>query len=172
LPAILSSPKSATVDFGTDVAFHVDAVGNGPITYQWLFNNSPLPNFTGSSATITNAQFSDAGAYMVRVSDSLNNDLSSPAYLAVRPHILSQPQGQTANASTTVTLGVSAEGVGPVAYRWRFNGRPLASETNSTLVLVNAQPSHSGHYSVTVSHGYPWGRCSTVSSNALVTVTP
>jgi hypothetical protein len=172
LPAILSSPKSAIIDFNGEITFEVDAIGNGPLTYQWLFNDSPLPNSTASTLTFSNAQFSSAGAYSVRVSDSNNNDVSSPAYLAVKPHILSQPQGQSANANTTVSLSVSAEGAGPLTYRWRFNGRPLANETNSTLVLPNVQPSNSGNYSVTITQSYPWTRSSTVSSNASVVVSP
>ena len=148
----------------------VDAIGSGPLTYEWLLNGTPVPNAGGPQLTITNAQFSDAGLYTARVTSSGSSDLSSPAGLGVRPRILVQPGNRAASAGNTVSLSVSAQAAGALSYRWRFNGHAMLGQTNSTLSIVNAQPSDSGNYSVVVYHTYAWTTCASVSSNASVIV--
>jgi hypothetical protein len=170
LPAVLSSPKSTVASFGGTAVLSVDAIGSGPLTYEWSLNGTPIPNAVGPLLTITNAQFSDAGLYTVRVTSSGSSDLSSPAGLGVRPRILVQPGNRAASAGNTVSLSVSAQAAGALSYRWRFNGHAMLGQTNSTLSIVNAQPSDSGNYSVVVYHTYAWTTCASVSSNASVIV--
>lgn len=66
------------------------------------------------------------------------------------PVILTQPQGQTVVAFSSVTLNVGAGGDGPLRYQWRRNGDPVAGGTNSVLVLNNIQPWQNGAYSCLV----------------------
>ncbi|MCI0541911.1 MAG: immunoglobulin domain-containing protein, partial [Verrucomicrobiales bacterium] len=75
-----------------------------------------------------------------------------PNLLNVPPVIGSQPQSQNANAGSTVTFSVLAEGIGPLTYQWLQNGVPLASAINSTVVLTDVERNDAGDYSVRVSN--------------------
>ncbi len=66
------------------------------------------------------------------------------------PVFLSQPTSQTNYSGTTVTLGVHALGLLPLAYQWKFNGTNLDGATNATLLLTNVQSVNAGVYAVTV----------------------
>ncbi len=146
------------------------AFGNGPLSYQWLADSNVIANVNSPTLTLSNAQFSDAAAYSVRVVDGSNSDASSPAHLAVRPKIVDQPRSQTVHPGDTVVLSVNAEGVGSLSYRWRRNGRVIPGQTNSTFVIANVQLSDAADYSVIVTHWFSWGPCSVLSSNAVLVV--
>jgi hypothetical protein len=57
---------------------------------------------------------------------------------------------QNVLASETVTLRVSANSVEPLFYQWRRDGSTIPGETNSVLVITNAQPNQTGIYTVIV----------------------
>jgi len=92
LPAILRSPRACTVDCGGQASFEVLAVGNGLLSYQWLFNGTELLGATGPTLTITNVGYQHGGLYAVRVSDAEGSETSVPVPLVVRPCTLQQPQ--------------------------------------------------------------------------------
>ena len=82
------------------------------------------------------------------------------------PVIAVQPQSQIVNLGSNATFSVEAAGSPPPAYRWLFNGHPVAAwATNSTLTITNAQDDSAGNYSVVVDNGVP-----VTSSNALLTI--
>jgi hypothetical protein len=171
MPAILTSPKNTIADFGGTTSLTVFAVGNGPLVWQWKANDNVLPNVSGPVLTITNAQFSDATVYSVSVTDQNNGITSGPAYLAVRPRIIDQPQSQVARRGDTIQLSVNAEGLGPLTYRWHRQGRVIAGQTGPTLTLTNVQDIDADQYSVTVTHHMAWGDgCNVISSNAVVSI--
>lgn len=181
LPSIVSSPANVIAQMGGQASFNVVAVGNGPLTYQWLFNGSPIGGGGAgrleaqySTLTISNIQLSSLGLYSVTVTDANGSDTSRSAWLAVGPRIIIHPQPQSVPQGGTTTLSVAAEGAEPLSYRWlRKNGgraQALAGETNSTLTLRNVQQSDAGQYSVLVSHQLPWGRFGTSSTAAQLTV--
>ena len=66
------------------------------------------------------------------------------------PRIQSQPQSQTAQIGSTVTLGVTVSGKGPFTYQWYRNGVQLgATDSSHTFELSN---STTGKYVVKVSN--------------------
>jgi len=83
------------------------------------------------------------------------------------PQILAQPQSQSVTAGQSASFTVTASGLDPLSYQWRFNGANLASATLSSYTRANAQFSHSGNYDVIVSN--PYGVVT--SQVALLTVT-
>jgi hypothetical protein len=170
LPAILKSPRAAVADFGGEATFNVFALGNGPLTYQWMFNSNVIAQATDARLILTNVQYSQVGVYSVSVSDSHSTDSDGQVYLAVRPHILNPPQSQRVSPGTMVVLSVTAEGIGPLSYRWRRNNLYLTDQTNATLTLPSVQPTDAGKYAVTVTHVLTWGRFGVSSSNAVLTV--
>ncbi|MBE0544962.1 MAG: immunoglobulin domain-containing protein [Verrucomicrobia bacterium] len=84
-PIIVSQPASRTVIVGANVTFSVVADGTTPLSYQWSFNGTNLSGATSSSLTLSNAQFSDAGAYSVVVSNLAGTTASTVATLTVNP---------------------------------------------------------------------------------------
>ena len=86
----------------------------------------------------------------------------------VAPVITNQPPSQTVMAGTNVSFSVGVSGSFPLSYQWRFGSSNIAGATSATLILTNVHLTSSGNYSVTVTN--PAG--STISSNAVLTVTP
>src|SRR5205823_6655742 len=117
-------------------------------------------------------QLTDAGGYAVTVTDQHGSQTTDPALLALNPLITDQPQNQSAAVGTGASFHVTAQGTGPLTYRWRHNGIILQTQTNSMLNLLSVQPADAGTYSVTVSIQTPLGRLGTLSSNATLTVFP
>jgi PKD repeat protein len=68
------------------------------------------------------------------------------------PTITAQPQSQTVIVGSNVTFSVSATGLPPLTYQWRFNTVNIPAATNSALTLTNVQFSQAGDYTVVVSN--------------------
>lgn len=81
------------------------------------------------------------------------NFLSLGAATNVPPSISIQPQGQFVVQGSNATLAVTAAGSLPLSYQWRLNVNSLAGGSNA-FTISNAQPVHSGNYSVVVSNAY------------------
>ena len=83
------------------------------------------------------------------------------------PVIITQPQSQTNTVGATITFSVGAGGSGTLACQWQFNGTNIAGATANPLVLVNAQLTNNGNYSVIVTNLFG----SVTSSNAVLVLT-
>jgi endonuclease/exonuclease/phosphatase family metal-dependent hydrolase len=83
------------------------------------------------------------------------------------PVIVTQPQSQTNTVGATITFSVGAGGSGTLACQWQFNGTNIAGATANPLVLVNAQLTNNGNYSVIVTNLFG----SVTSSNAALVLT-
>jgi hypothetical protein len=69
VPQLINHPSDQVVAPGTNVVFSVQATGSG-LTYQWFFNNVPLPAATGTNLVITSVNETDVGYYFARVINS------------------------------------------------------------------------------------------------------
>ena len=147
-PIILLPPQSQTNITGSSVAFTVTADGTAPLSYQWLFNNSPLAGRTDISLQLNDVQASDAGAYRVAVTNAFGNILSAPATLTVwvPPAITAPPQSQTVNVGSNVSFTVTAGGTAPLHYQWQCNGNNLPGQTRDVLTLGTVSPLEAGSY--------------------------
>ena len=74
----------------------------------------------------------------------------SAAALGQPPQITTPPVNITVVGGQIATLGVGVNGSTPLRYQWQFNGEPLASGSNATLVLANVQTRQEGEYRVTI----------------------
>ena len=151
-PLIISQPTNKTVIAGGSATFNVVATGTPSPGYQWQFNGTNLAAATASSLTIANAQFPNAGSYLVRVTNTVGTVFSQPATLTVGPAITSQPASQSVSVGANVTFTVAATGSAPLAYQWFFGGVPRANATNASLNLAGAQVEDSGSYYVVVTN--------------------
>jgi len=82
-PIIVSQPASQTQAPGLDANFAAAAVGTPPLSYQWQFNGTNIPDAQSPSFTVTNTQAINAGSYSVAVSNIAGSTLSSNAVLSL-----------------------------------------------------------------------------------------
>ena len=84
-PSILAQPQRQTAVEGSSASFAVTASGTPPLSYQWQLNSTVIEGATASSLTLTNLQDSQAGSYLVVVSNGFGSVTSSNAVLMVIP---------------------------------------------------------------------------------------
>jgi hypothetical protein len=172
-PTLLLSPFSQIVDEGSPVAFEVQATGAEPFSYAWTHDGKPVTSQTTSILNLDAATPSDAGAYVVTVTDASGlSVVTKAASLTViqRPVITRQPQGATLNTGQTLTLSVVATGPAPLTYRWLFNEHPITGAVNPLYVVPRVSPANAGSYRVIVSMPTPNGVQSRSSDTAVIRV--
>jgi hypothetical protein len=80
---------------------------------------------------------------------------------------VTQPQSQTNAVGATIVFSFTATGSGTLGCQWQFNGTNIDGATATPLVLVNAQLTNNGNYSVMVTNLYG----SVTSSNTVLLLT-
>jgi len=174
---ITLQPVSVVVAHGGMASFSVAGVGQGTITYQWLFNGSPIPLANSSTYSIAMTTAADYGKYECIVADDCGPALSDPAFLRspifnhksqadLSFHIFESPKSTTGCVGGQVVLSVTAYPAG-LTYSWRKNGVPIMpAETGSSLTIDPVSVADAGSYDVVVSLGMQ----SKTSSAATLTV--
>jgi alpha-tubulin suppressor-like RCC1 family protein len=169
-PTITVQPASLSVQPAQSAVFNVEAVGTGPLTYQWQRDGVPIQNATAASYTLASASAADAGArFTAQVSNAAGNVLSSAAVLTVLPppvppSIATFNGPGLLNRGDTATLTVIANGTSPLTYQWRRNGSAIAGATAESYQVVGVTlDDHLAAYSVVVSNS-----AGSASSAALV----
>ena len=87
---------------------------------------------------------------------SLKLNLQNP------PFITTQPQNQTVQVDSNVTLNITASGQS-LNYQWFFNSHNIPNATNATLTLNSVTAANSGGYFVVVSNSYGSAASATAS---------
>jgi len=153
-PSISTQPATQTVASGKAVAFSVAATGTAPFTYQWYKNSVAISGATSSSYSIAAVSTSNAGSYMVKVTNSAGTASSSTATLTVAlvPTISTQPASVVANLGKPASFSVVASGTAPFTYQWYKNGTAITGATLATYSLATADAASAGAYSVLVSN--------------------
>jgi len=166
-PSITVQPANQAVPLGSLATFTVTAAGDPTLTYQWLFNGSPITNVHSSSYTVS-GNLTNAGTYTVKITNPFGSITSVAATLTILPAIVVEPVSQIAAIGSNVTFSVSAAGSPPLTYQWLLNGVPIPGANSSNLV-VNAQATNGGGYTVVVSNA---GGSVTSSPPALLSEPP
>jgi uncharacterized repeat protein (TIGR01451 family) len=102
-PSIIAQPLAQAEFIGSNVTFAVVADGAPPLSYQWRFAGSIIPNATNSTLVLNNVQLGDAGDYSVVITNRYGSVTSTNARLTV----LSQNQG-TFQITSLLTTGAKA----------------------------------------------------------------
>jgi len=173
-PIITSQPASILVGTGGSATFNVSATayaGGNSLSYQWYKDGVTIPGATSSSYTIASAGAGNAGDYTVKITNNYSSTTSNVATLSigltgVGPVLTQQPQSQTALIGDTVTLTAVATGTPAPSFQWQKNGANIAGGNGTSLVIVGAELSDSGSYTVVVSNSAG----SATSSAATVTI--
>ena len=88
-PRIVTQPESTAGAPGGSVAFSVEVVGTGPLTYRWRFNGTNLtdgPRVSGAATptlVLSDLRPADAGVYSVAVENRVGAAVSEGARLVV-----------------------------------------------------------------------------------------
>ncbi len=152
-PVISLQPNSQIVQVGSQATFAVATSTSGTTSYQWYLNGAIIYGATASTYSILNCQASNAGSYMVVLSNAAGSTASLAAVLsvtnpAIAPVITLQPQSQTSVIGNTVTFTVLASGTPSPTYQWYNNWVPITSATSSSLTLNSVQFTDQGSYTV------------------------
>lgn len=125
-------PVSQTRTPGQSVTFSVQPLGDGPFTYQWLYEGNPIPDATDSNSyTKSNLQLEDSGAYSVMVFG-----------------------GSGCTATLTATLTVS-EVVQPPTLNFSISGGQIILTWEGQFTLERATDVTGAWTEVSSTSGYP-----------------
>jgi len=174
-PVILTTPQSLVTNLGSTATLTVTALGDS-LRYQWRHYGTNLAGASASSYSISSANITNSGPYVVVVSNRFGVATSSPpASLYLNPYSIAQPTNQEVALGRTAVFVTSAAGSPPLVYQWQMEGTnltgasgvvSLAAVTNFTLTLPNAQTNAAGEYSLIVANAFG----SVTSSVATLTV--
>ena len=161
-PVFSQQPLAQTVPAGATAVFTAAAFGLPAPSYRWFRNNIPLTDqgnvsgATTSTLTIAKTAIENAGTYNVVATNPVGVATSNSVVLTVvtAPVFTFDPQPQTVDAGTTVTLKTTASGGPGLTFRWYQNGIPLddtatlAGTATAALTIKNATSANAGNYTV------------------------
>ena len=160
-------PAGTTLCTGETLSLTVEAIGSGPISYQWFLDGAPLLGATNATLSIDPVSTADQGVYTVTVSNTCGYETCGNAVVIVEepPTILASPDSATVCSGETVTFDVLANGTAPLEISWKKDGLPLGV-TGSTLTLTAVTTADSGIYTAMVSNAC--GMVTTVPAELIV----
>jgi hypothetical protein len=130
-PFIVTHPASITTDLGAaEVNFMVQAVGSAPISYQWHFQGSAIPNANSGMLSITNLQYTNLGAYFATASNAFGSATSLTAFVRIEqpPEVLWT--AKLGGAGNDHGLGVAVDTMGNVYTAGSFSGTMAFGSSN------------------------------------------
>lgn len=150
-----------TLNFQTLLSLYVNGklncATNGDSTFLLAFRTNPEPwRLGGGSGQSFDGRIDEFSLYRRALSDDEIQGIYSASApgTPLPPQIVLNPRNITTGLGTEAVFQVVAASPGgtSLSYQWQFDGTQLPGETNSTLSLLNVQPSNSGPYAVTVSN--------------------
>ena len=167
-PEFIAQPISRSTNVGATVTFSALVNNPTPSAFQWRKEGSNISGATGTSYSLFNVQFGDAGNYSVFVSNGAGGATSSNAVLqvGVAPAITQQPASLVVTQGQAATFAIGATGA-PLSYFWKKNGAFIPGATNTSLTFASAVFTNGGTYTCVVSNFLG----NVTSSNAVLTVT-
>jgi hypothetical protein len=159
-PATLSiaqqpTPQTTLQATSPNFSLSVSVNGSSPMTFQWFKNGSPITGATTSQFVIPYVQLSDAGSYVVSISNPAGSVQSNPAVLVVTPPAppattYFNNSGKEARATVGSTFYVYPEGsvssTLTIFGQWFFNGQAIPGATATELAISNFNSSNVGDY--------------------------
>lgn len=150
-PRVHMSAVDRTVLYGATTWLRIQASGTRPLSYQWKFNGTDLPDATNAVLEVSGTDFSREGMYSVEVSNRFGSATGRPTKLSVAPMFASVTPSQVSLLGWPAEFRVEVLGQGPFTYQWRLNGADLPGATGETLRVPRVRLDRVGNYSVVVS---------------------
>lgn len=150
-PEITTQPQDTSVTVGNDTQLTVEATSdNGPITYQWYKDGSPITGATSSTLSIENASETDQATYYCDVTDQIGTTESDDADLTVNtpPQFTLQPISLVKILGQTAVFEIATSGDPDyvTTYQWRKDNVNLAGETGTQLSIASVDNDDEGSY--------------------------
>ena len=175
VPVITQPPQSQTVASNATASFSVTATGTAPLFYQWQFMNgsppflfTPIAGATNRVLTITNAQTTNQGFYLVVVTNNFGSTSSVSATLTIStnsgggitppaavqsstiaatqaPHLMPLTASQNSDAPATVNIAFPSQADVPYVIEYKKTLTdpvwiPIATNIGSGDRLTNRMP--------------------------------
>ena len=172
--AVTQAPQDLSVNPGDIATFSVSWSGLPRPTYQWQFNDTPIPGARFATLLVTNVQEETLGQYRVVLDNGVESVTSAPAALRLNPRpepprFIQAPQNKNVFIGQGASFTARASGTPQPTYQWRHDEIDIPEATSDTFVIANATQSDAGAYSVVATN--PSGT-DTNSASLLVTRRP
>ncbi|MBN2505306.1 MAG: immunoglobulin domain-containing protein [Verrucomicrobia bacterium] len=133
-PVIVQQPLSQSVRVGETARFAVEATGDPPLAYIWLFNSEPIAGATASVLELANVQLAQAGNYSVIATNDFGFAVSETASLTVEE----PPPVRTYDLSADYTLASNPNGP------WSYGAQEALGGAFSLLAHARTFPADNG----------------------------
>ena len=151
-PLITKQPVSVAASASGNATFSVTVsnISTLPLSYQWYFNSSALPNTTNvvttnAMLTLTNLQLNQAGIYSVMVINPAGSMTSSNAALTVTNQ---SPFASPQTNPLTIKLTITLANINNISYSYitnttttiktnKLSGKTTTNTTKTVVTLTN-----------------------------------
>jgi hypothetical protein len=121
-PVVSLNPTNQIVIVGGDGTIVGTVGGTPPVTNQWWFNGSAIPDATNTTLTVTGMTYPQAGVYQLRSTNSAGNASANAS-------IVVMPQPQFVNATNGLVLHLPFDGNAQDSTGRGNNGTPVGGPT-------------------------------------------
>ncbi len=145
-----------TVNTVTAVPLYPTGTGRSVLTFLAQSSDPTVATVSVSGTTLTVTPLATGtSALLIRARDTNNNVADSTLTVTVGGgmSIVTPPRSQQVEVGSPVTLSVTSQGGGIVAYQWSKNGVPIAGANTFAYIVPSATAADMGFYTVSVSSG-------------------
>ncbi|MFM7099774.1 MAG: hypothetical protein ACKO3N_01225 [Verrucomicrobiota bacterium] len=148
----LDVPRGVVVETGEMFRLEGRVAGSGPVAFEWLRGEQPVPGATCARLEITHATRALAGAYRLVARSPYSSITSPPAAVVVReaPRFTANLTNRVVDAGTRVELVAAVTGDETLRVRWMVGPWSDPLSTNRVLELGAVGPDQAGVYSLRV----------------------
>lgn len=148
-PTISVPPANVFATLGGSATLGVTATGGG-LSYQWRFNDTPIPGATNATLALTNLTAAAGGSYTVKITNPIGTVTSSVAFVSTDTRLTAPIPSRSVGFGGATTFTAAVVAATPITYQWRKNGADLAGATTASLALPVVSVSDAGSYAVAV----------------------
>jgi hypothetical protein len=165
-PFFVTQPQDQTALCGDPATFQPVIGGTQPLSYQWQFNGTNLPDATNATLTLASVTGDDAGEYSLTVTNLNGAATSQTVVLMVegQPPLITSALTATGKQGTAFNYNVTALH-NPTAFI--ATGLPVGLAINETNGAIQGTPLESGVFDVSLG---TVNLCSSAQTNLTLTV--